>query len=192
MRDTIDVVFNSKLTSAVAEIASNSKNSIDPIYHVIITVLGMLLVALITVFSQHLITKKTILADFEKINSQIKSDIEKIGLQVKSDFQMRIKFEWISNLRLIISELITTTDPDYNATIDRKKMLFLINQAQIMLNIKNEKEKELACMLTELGHVADYDKLEKEEANPKILNVQTRITEQTRLILREKEEEKIM
>jgi|GEM_PF-1926998 len=192
MRDTIDVVINSELTSAVAKMASNDKSSIDPIYHVVITVVGMLLVAVITVLSQHLITKKTIRADFKKINSQIHSDIEKIGLQVKSDFQMKIKFDWISNLRLIISELITTTDPDYNDSIDRKKMLFLINQAQIMLNINNKNEDKLACMLTEIGHVADYDKLEKEEANIRILDVQSRITEQTRLILREKEEEKLI
>lgn len=200
MRDTLDIVINNEITSAITEIAQSNDKSIDPIYNVLLTVMGMIAVALITAFSQHWISKKAIRADFEKLNKQMKLDFEKvnfqfktdfdkIGLQVKSDFHMKMKFDSISNIRTIISDLITTTDSDYNKTVDQRKMLYLINQAQIVLDIENEEENRLACLITELGHAVNADRsvIEEYESSRSILIIQREIIELTRIILRAKQ-----
>ncbi len=159
----------------------------------------MIAVAFITVISQHWISKKSVRADLEKLNKQMKSDFEnfnsqfkydvdKIGLQVKSDFQMKMKFDWILNVRKVIADLITTTDPEYNTTIDRRKMLYLINQAQLILDVNNKDEDKLARLITELGHVADYADTRGEGSVDEILKVQAEIISQTRIVLKEKQE----
>ena len=167
-----DKVIN-LLSDTVDKISVQDKSDLNSTY---ITVLGMLLVAIITVASQYLLIHKT-----------IKADLSKMMLQIHSDFEFKNRHEWISNFRQIISELITTTDPDYNKEKNKTKMLLLINQAQIMLNDYITEEKELHDLITKLGMYADHLELDDEERRDTVLFTQHEIITKTKILLHNKQ-----
>jgi len=177
MRDTLKIILEDKvinlLSDTVDKLPVQDSSDLNSTY---VTVLGMLLVAIITVASQYLLIRKT-----------IKADLEKIRLQIHSDFDFKNRYEWISNFRQIISELITTTDPDYNKKLNKTKMLLLINQAQIMLNDDIKDEKELEGLITKLGMDADYLKSNTIEGDNNILLSQDAILKGTKKLLHKKQ-----
>jgi hypothetical protein len=181
MTDTLKVLLEDKLinvlNNTIDKLPIQDSSNLDSTY---VTVLGMLLVAIITIASQYLLIRKTIKADFEKIKTQI-----------HSDFEFKNRYDWISHFRRIISELITTTDPDYNKEVDKIKMLSLINQAQIMLNDNVVEEKELEGLITKLGFDADYFKSNTKEGEKNILLTQDSILKKTKLMLHKKQFEKL-
>ena len=141
-----------------------------------ITVIGMLLVALITSLFHILITRQV-----------IKADIHKIKIQASSDFQFKNRFEWISNFRKIIAELLTTTDPDNKNSVDKHRMIFYINQAQLMLDSNKPDEKELSELITKLGTYSDYWNDSSKISEINILKIQSEITEKTKSMLNKKQ-----
>ncbi|OFX19492.1 MAG: hypothetical protein A2033_08010 [Bacteroidetes bacterium GWA2_31_9] len=177
MQDTLKILLEDKvnnlLSDMVDKLSVQDSSNLNSTY---VTVIGMLLVAIITVTSQYLLIRKTIKADFEKIR-----------LQIHSDFDFKNRYEWVSNFRQIISELITTTDPDYNKELNKTKMLLLINQAQIMLSDDIKEEKELEGLITKLGMDADYLKSDTKESDKSILQTQDAILKRTKQLLNKKQ-----
>jgi hypothetical protein len=140
-----------------------------------IPVVGMTLVALITIISQHLLTRRTTKSEFDKIRSQM-----------ESDFTSKIRFDWISSFRSKISELITSTDPEFNEAPDYLSILSLINYAQLMLSEYVPEEQELGSMLSELG-LLTYIREKKDVDNvTKSLMLQAKIVNQTKLVINKK------
>jgi len=201
MKDTLNIITDPNFNYAFVKLAKDN-NSMEPIYQVLFTVLGMIIVAIITVMSQHWITKKNIRADFDKLNKQIstdfekaktqlKLDIEKNRLQVLSDFKMKIIYNWISSIRVIIADLITTTDPDFNDSIDKVKMLHLINQAQLLLDENIYDERNLNKCLSDLGTIINDNSIMNKSISFEILRIQNDIINSTRAIIKKKQNENL-
>jgi hypothetical protein len=180
MTDSLKIQAIERITNTIDQNVDKILHSSDGIFsESTITVIGMLLVAIITVLSQYLIMRKTFRTDFEKIREQI-----------SADFVSKSRLSWISDFRNIVSELITTTDPDYNVTLDKFKMCKLISQAQIMLDNSDKEERELGALITRLGLHTDYWNDKSHESQVAILKIQDAVLESTRTLLSKKQNDK--
>ena len=141
-----------------------------------IPVIGMTLVAFITVLSQYYLTNRTTKAEFEKIQAQI-----------NSDFSAKSRFEWINNFRHIISELLTTVDPDFRGELDEKKMANLIFQGQLMLDDTIAHEKHISSILSKLGDYAVKVEIGNKLSERELLLVQAELEKATKEILKDKQ-----
>lgn len=174
MIDSLKVELSKNSIQLIHEVTSKNSSNTSSILPVIITVIGMLLVALITIASQQIITRNA-----------FKADLNKIQKQIELDFNSKNRFDWILNFRNLVSELILITDPIYNKEIDKLKMLSLITQTQIMLDNTDKDENELIGLITNLGLKSDM--LKKANGESEILKIHSAITDKTRTLLKKKQ-----
>lgn len=174
MIDSLNVELSKNSIQLIHELTTKNGSTTSSILPVIITVIGMLLVALITNASQQIITRNA-----------FKADLNKIQKQIELDFNSKNRFDWILNFRKLVSELILITDPIYNKEIDKLKMLSLITQIQIMLDNTDKDENELIGLITDLGLKSDM--LKKDNGESEILRIHTSIADNTRILLKKKQ-----
>ena len=177
---SVDKTFE-LLTKILEELTSKPDSAIIT---AIISLGGMLIVAIMSIVTQIFITRHIVKSDFRKIQTQI---------QTEYDFKNRQ--EWINQFRKIIAELVTETDPELNDTFNKTRMISLINQAQLMLDTSKNDEKEIFGKITHLGMVVSdwhkdmlerthYDNWEGvKDYSEDIFPIQSSIIEKTRILL---------
>jgi hypothetical protein len=134
-------------------------------------------VTIVTIIWQSILTRRTIKSDFVKIKAQI-----------EFDFLAKSKFEWISSFKTIISNLLVVVDIDFRKEkeLDGQKMAGLIFQAQLMLDDAIESEKQLASLLSKLGHHAVNAQIGNSELEKELLLIQAEVQSVTKTILKNK------
>ena len=118
MTDTLTIELTQDTLKLPVDLILKSINNEVAFSKEWITVIGMTLVAAITVLSQYFLTKKT-----------SKSELKKIHTQIESDFSAKSRLDWVKGFRFLISDLLTTVDPDFRGVLDKKKMANLIFQS---------------------------------------------------------------
>lgn len=111
-----------------------------------------------------LVIGSTLTFIYQKIitNQVIEADIKKILTQYKTEYNYNNKQLWISQIRKLISELITETEPN-SETYNKLRIHFCINQIRLFLDSSNAEEKELITSVLSLESVVSewYDEIKE-------------------------------
>ncbi|MCL4538091.1 MAG: hypothetical protein M1378_00560 [Bacteroidetes bacterium] len=102
----------------------------DTVLAALIGVGGAVIVAVASVIFQFFTTKKVISAQHV----------------------LQLKEKRLDSIRLSVSELLVTSDPQSNHGVDYGKSVNLISQVQLLLDYSNERECSLNSSLNLLGH----------------------------------------
>lgn len=148
---------------------------------------GIVVVAVMSVLTQIFLTRHIVKSDFRKIKTQI-----------QTEYDFKKKQEWINQFRKIIADLVTETDPEENDTFNNIRMISLINQAQLMLDSSKMNESEILGEIVHLGSIVserNKDMLERshydhwegvKDYSHDICQIQSSIINKTRILLFEK------
>ena len=101
---------------------------------------GAVLVAIVSVITQLCITKAVIKAERERISDQIRG--EEIS---------RLREKRIDSIRIAVSELLATSDPQSNRGVDYGRTCNLISQVQLLLDLRVQSEAALNGALKRIG-----------------------------------------
>lgn len=107
----------------------------------IITVFGMIGVAILTSVTQFIITKRVIVSEHERIR-----------LQLDSEFKLKQHENWQIRFQNVASELLTELDPELNKDLNNeRKSVEQIHKIQMMLNLEISSHYKLNSQVQELG-----------------------------------------
>ena len=106
-----------------------------------IAVFGMLSVALISGIIQYKVTKTI-----------IRSEEDKMKLQLNAESKFRQYESWKNKFQEVSSRLLKELDPELNKHIDNEeKLVALIHETQIMLNLEIQSHVNVNDLITVLG-----------------------------------------
>lgn len=105
-----------------------------------ITVGGMVAAAMVAALVQWLVTKTV-----------LRSEHKRLQAQLKTDFQLKQFSQWQNDFVATISELLAHTDSEVYPTPERKKVVPLIQKAQLMLNLELDSHRKVNGLINELG-----------------------------------------
>ena len=185
MTTNLLTISDSKVVELLTNILANVTSKHDSaVTTAIIGLGGMLIVAIMSVVTQIFITRHIIKSDFKKIQTQI-----------ETEYDFKRKQEWIIQFRKIIADLVTETDPDSDTKFSKTRMIWLINQSQLMLDKSKPLESEIFGLITHIGlTINDRDNNTKyceqsgdwenlKDYSDDILSLQTSIIDKTRILL---------
>jgi energy-converting hydrogenase Eha subunit H len=112
----------------------------DTVVAALITVAGMLGVVIVTALVQLSTTRQVIKSERDKTLSLIHG-------QAATSREERRRERILD----IVSEIVASTDPEVNATIDYQRIVKLINRVQLLLDFDSHREALLNGAVNELG-----------------------------------------
>ncbi len=139
----------------------------EHLYQSVITVFGMLAVAVIGLLS----TRWTVRQENERLHRQL----ERGSLLKQTQ-------EWQERLRLSVSEILAAVDPQSRRDFDMDRVTFLIHSTQLLLDQSDEKQNSVNQALNELALQATGWGIER-PSGQKILGLQDKLIRATAQVM---------
>lgn len=125
------------IRTLLQEYSSKQSGTVTAAY---LTVGGMLGVAILGAITQWIVTKRIINAEHKRLENQL-----------RSEFQLRRHESWETKFQEAITELLRVTDPEINPDISPRDVTPHIIRAQLLLNPRHPRHKEVNKLINELG-----------------------------------------
>ena len=143
----------------------------------LITIGGMIGVALLTGIVQYKITRKLINSDFQKIK-----------VQLDNEYELKRNERWQERFQNVIAELLIEIDPIINRNkYNKYQCVSAIHKVQVLLDIRIKEHSYLNQLINELGRAVNgetekYNENAQLELHSNIVNASREIIFNTPLI----------